>query len=124
MPEPGGPTTQSGILFQNRAAALWLGRLLDPRERQRTLLLIDGMEPLQNPPPADPGCIKDLALGTLLRELAAQNPGLCVVSTRLPLADLESWRGKTVDERELAQTWQVFESYQVSMEERSCPCED
>jgi formylglycine-generating enzyme required for sulfatase activity len=33
MPGPGGPTAQSGILFQNRAAALWLGRLLDPRPR-------------------------------------------------------------------------------------------
>jgi hypothetical protein len=33
MPEPGGPTTQSGILFQNRAAVLWLGRLLDLRLR-------------------------------------------------------------------------------------------
>jgi hypothetical protein len=33
MPEPGGPTTQSGIRFQNEAAALRLGRLLDPRLR-------------------------------------------------------------------------------------------
>lgn len=31
MPETGGPTTQSGILFQNSIAALYLGRLCDPR---------------------------------------------------------------------------------------------
>ena len=29
MPESGGPTTQSGILFQNSIAALFLGRLCD-----------------------------------------------------------------------------------------------
>jgi NACHT domain len=31
MPEAGGPTTQSGILYQNSIAALYLGRLLDLR---------------------------------------------------------------------------------------------
>ena len=75
-----------------------LARLI---RRQRTLLVLDGVEPLQNPPPADPGCLKDPALKTLLCELAAGNPGLCVVTTRLPLADLESWRGKTVHEEAL-----------------------
>src|SRR3989304_4066798 len=29
MPESGGPTTQSGILYQNSIAALFLGRLCD-----------------------------------------------------------------------------------------------
>lgn len=33
MPEPGGTTTQSGILFQNSFAALYLGRLCDVRRR-------------------------------------------------------------------------------------------
>jgi len=33
MPEHGGPTTQSGILYQNSIAALFLGRLLDPKSR-------------------------------------------------------------------------------------------
>jgi hypothetical protein len=31
LPEVGGPTTQSGILYQNSIAALYLGRLLDLR---------------------------------------------------------------------------------------------
>ena len=31
MPESGGSTTQSGIYFQNTVAALYLGRMLDPR---------------------------------------------------------------------------------------------
>ncbi len=30
MSEPGGPTTQSGIYYQNSIAALYLGRLVDP----------------------------------------------------------------------------------------------
>jgi WD40 repeat protein len=30
MAEPGGPTTQSGILYQNSIASLYLGRMLDP----------------------------------------------------------------------------------------------
>lgn len=33
MPESGGPTAQSGILYQNSVAALYLGRLCDTRER-------------------------------------------------------------------------------------------
>lgn len=33
MPERGGPTTQSGILYQNSIAALFLGRLLDTTQR-------------------------------------------------------------------------------------------
>lgn len=33
MTELGGPTTQAGINFQNRIAALYLGRMLDPRSR-------------------------------------------------------------------------------------------
>ncbi|CAN98930.1 hypothetical protein predicted by Glimmer/Critica [Sorangium cellulosum So ce56] len=35
MPERGGPTTQSGIFYQNSIAALYVGRLCDPRERPR-----------------------------------------------------------------------------------------
>ena len=33
MAEPGGPTTQAGIFYQNTVAALFLGRMLDLRER-------------------------------------------------------------------------------------------
>ena len=33
MSEGGGTTTQSGILYQNRLAALYLGRMLDPADR-------------------------------------------------------------------------------------------
>ena len=33
MPEAGGPSTQSGIKYQNTWAALYLGRLIDPKSR-------------------------------------------------------------------------------------------
>jgi len=33
MPEPGGPTAQAGIHYQNTVAALFLGRMLDPQKR-------------------------------------------------------------------------------------------
>ncbi len=55
---------------------------------RRTLLLLDGLEPLQNPPGSQEGRIREPALQALMRELAAFNTGLCVVTTRLPVADL------------------------------------
>ncbi|MCK4450058.1 MAG: toll/interleukin-1 receptor domain-containing protein, partial [Anaerolineae bacterium] len=62
---------------------------------QRTLLLLDGLEPLQFPPGPQEGRLKDQALQALLRELAALNPGLCVISTRLAVTDLEHFQGST-----------------------------
>ena len=62
---------------------------------QRTLLLLDGLEPLQFAPGPQEGRLKDQALQALLRELAALNPGLCVISTRLPVTDLEHFQGST-----------------------------
>ena len=57
-------------------------RLAELVAKQRTLLLLDGMEPLQSGHDFDRGEIKDPALKTLLEGLAERNPGLCVVSTR------------------------------------------
>ncbi len=64
-------------------------RLAELIVKQRTLLLLDGMEPLQSGHDFDRGEIKDPALKTLLEGLAEGNPGLCVVSTREEVADLE-----------------------------------
>ena len=64
-------------------------RLAELVAKQRTLLLLDGMEPLQSGHDFDRGEIKDPALKTLLEGLAERNPGLCVVSTREEVADLE-----------------------------------
>lgn len=63
-----------------------LARLI---RQQRTLLLLDGVEPLQHPPGEMFGRLRDPSLKVLLRALADQMDGLCVVSSRLPLTDLD-----------------------------------
>lgn len=65
-------------------------RLAGLIRQHRTLLVLDGIEPLQYPP-GDPqaGRLKDPGLEALLRELAADNPGLVIVTTREHLANVE-----------------------------------
>src|ERR1700751_1311842 len=55
---------------------------------RRTLLILDGLEPLQNPPGPQEGRLCEPSLQALLRELAAFNKELCVITTRLPVADI------------------------------------
>jgi tetratricopeptide (TPR) repeat protein len=54
----------------------------------RALLVLDGMEPLQSAQWVDRGKLRDPALEALLRGLAKQSAGLCLITTREPLADL------------------------------------
>lgn len=59
--------------------------------RQRCLLILDGLEPLQYPPGTPGGLsgkLKDPALTALLRELALSQPGLCLISTRVAIENL------------------------------------
>ena len=69
--------------------------------RRRTLLILDGLEPLQNPPGPQEGRVRELCLQALLRELAAFNRGLCVITTRLPVADLTDHEGTVALRRDL-----------------------
>jgi tetratricopeptide (TPR) repeat protein len=62
---------------------------------QRTLLVLDGLEPLQHPPGPDEGRLKDQALQSLLRGLAASNKGLCLISTRVAVTDINSFEHST-----------------------------
>ena len=57
-------------------------RLADLIKKKRTLLILDGLEPLQNPPGEKQGRIRDPALKCLLRELARHNSGLCIVTIK------------------------------------------
>ena len=68
---------------------------------RRTLLVLDGLEPLQNPPGAQEGRLRDPSLQALLREVAAFNMGLCVITTRLPVADLSDHEGSSALRRDL-----------------------
>jgi serine/threonine protein kinase len=68
---------------------------------RRTLLVLDGLEPLQNPPGAQEGRLRDPSLQALLRELAGFNKGLCVITTRMPVADLSDHEGSSALRRHL-----------------------
>jgi hypothetical protein len=70
---------------------------------RRTLLVLDGLEPLQNPPGSQEGRLRDPSLQALLRELAAFNQGLCVITTRMPVADIAEYEGSSAPRHELDQ---------------------
>jgi tetratricopeptide (TPR) repeat protein len=62
---------------------------------------LDGLEPLQNPPGPQEGRLRDPFLQALLRELAAFNSGLCVITTRLPIADIADHERTSAPRRDL-----------------------
>jgi tetratricopeptide (TPR) repeat protein len=106
-----GERVTSADLFMSEALA-WFGdpdpsagspwnkgkRLAGLVRREKTLLLLDGLEPLQSPLGYERGKVKDPALATLLAELARQNRGLCVITTREAVADLSPFPGTTRQE--------------------------
>jgi hypothetical protein len=77
-----------------------LAKLISPR---RTLLLLDGLEPLQNPPGSQEGRLREPSLQALLGELAAFNQGLCVITTRTPVADIADHERTSALRRDLDQ---------------------
>jgi tetratricopeptide (TPR) repeat protein len=75
------------------------GRLLaDAVVRERTLLILDGIEPLQYPPGPMGGQLRAPGVQSLLRKMARQadvsseHLGLCLVTTREPLTDLTDFQ--------------------------------
>ena len=96
-----GERVTSADLFISEALA-WFGdpdptqgspwdkgqRLADLVRQDKTLLILDGLEPLQSYLDYERGKLKDPALAILLAELARQNQGLCIITTREAVADL------------------------------------
>ena len=79
------------VKFDPAAAAADKGRLLgDAVAAGRTLLILDGVEPLQYPPGAMGGRLKAPGVEALLHRLATggSQGGLCLVTTREALTDL------------------------------------
>ena len=68
---------------------------------QRTLLILDGLEPIQFPLGPREGKLKEQHLQALLRELAAQSPGLCVITTRVPVNDLRDFEPPIAESMDL-----------------------
>ena len=80
----GEPDSNKAGTAQGRG--LLLAELIRAR---KTLLVLDGLEPIQEPPNSSKaGRIKDLAVAALVRHLASTQPGLLVITTREPVADL------------------------------------
>lgn len=85
------------------SALTWFGyegeSIRSPREKgvklaeyvraKPTLLILDGVEPLQFPPGPMQGHLRDEGLRALLIELERSNPGMCVLSTRVTLEDFD-----------------------------------
>ena len=94
FPALGGPGTE--VPRDPREKGVALAKLV---QRHRTLLILDGLEPLQyaggraSSDAGVAGGIKDPGVKALLVQLATRNPGLCVVTTRLALADLRGRAG-------------------------------
>jgi tetratricopeptide (TPR) repeat protein len=73
-------------------------RLAKLIEKEKTLLVLDGLEPLQSAEIFERGKIKEPALVTLLSELARMNSGLCLITTREKVVDLEQFSGQAIQE--------------------------
>jgi TIR domain len=77
-------------------------RLARAVSRRRSLLILDGLEPLQYAPTSPtPGELKDQGVAALLKGLAAASHGLCVVTTRYSLPDLKAFWQTTAPEVKL-----------------------
>jgi tetratricopeptide (TPR) repeat protein len=111
--EQGGPSAEGFVaealrffgdeVMADSAASPWDkgARLAQLVAQRRTLLVLDGVEPLQHPPGPLAGELKDPALATLLKGLARSNSGLCIVTTRERVADLASFHDTTAPEWQL-----------------------
>lgn len=66
-------------------------RLAELIREHKTLLILDGLEPLQYPPAERDGALKHPGIRALLQELAGLNKGLCIISSRVEISDLRSW---------------------------------
>ena len=80
-----------GELGELPGDAIARARLLAARLKEtRTLLLLDGIEPLQSLPDVNKGRLKDKGLQRLIQDLALGHPGLVVVTSRQHLPELEN----------------------------------
>lgn len=66
-------------------------RLANLIRKSKTLLILDGLEPLQYPPGKKHGQIENPAVSFLIRELASSNPGLMLITTRSFVADVKAF---------------------------------
>jgi hypothetical protein len=68
-------------------------RLADLVRSRRTLLILDGIEPLQSSPK---GALRDEGVEALIRELARLNSGLCLITSRLEIDQLKDLSAEVI----------------------------
>lgn len=73
-------------------------RLAGLIQAEPTILVLDGLEPLQHD---SGGTLKSQVLKWLLRELCVGNSGLCLITSRVRLADIAGWEKSTAPVIEL-----------------------
>jgi nucleoside phosphorylase/tetratricopeptide (TPR) repeat protein len=76
-------------------------RLAELVKAHKTLLILDGLEPLQYPPGEMEGKLRDPSIEYLLKELAHSNKGLCIITTRIQVDDIKDDIKDSVEEIEL-----------------------
>lgn len=78
-------------------------RLANLIRESRTLLILDGLEPLQHSPGPRQGEIENPAVSLLLQELAANNNGLCIITSRLAISEFASFNDGRIKSLQLQQ---------------------
>ncbi|MCP4688105.1 MAG: tetratricopeptide repeat protein, partial [Desulfobacterales bacterium] len=81
----GDPNPDAGSAWSKGA------RLAQLVQKKKSLLILDGLTPLQSPLDVDRGRLNDPALETLFTGLARENQGLCIFTTREELAGVEKY---------------------------------
>jgi nucleoside phosphorylase/tetratricopeptide (TPR) repeat protein len=78
-------------------------RLAELIGSRRALLILDGLEPLQEPPAAkgQAGAVREQSVRALLLGLASRNLGLCLVTTRVAVLELQGYERTTAPRVEL-----------------------
>jgi hypothetical protein len=95
------------------------GRLLaEIISEQKTLLILDGLEPLQYPPGEMHGLLKDKTMTGLLKNLVRNMNGLCIITSRCKVEDLQATEGRLSLTQELENLSEqagkaVLESYRL-----------
>ena len=64
-------------------------------QQSRSLLILDGLDRLQEPPGRAGGKLREPALKMMVRELASFNLGLCIITSRVPIIDVQQFIGQT-----------------------------
>jgi hypothetical protein len=85
-----------GVKLDTTSASAKGEAIAEALTKQRALLLLDGVEPLQHGPGPQAGQLKDQGLRALLRRFAAASPradhSLIVLTSRLAVADLKRFK--------------------------------